>query len=109
MKKCPICEKGNLIKRTVPYFVYEVKIGDFPAEVCTKCGEQWFSEETAKEIEKIEKEKGLFGLSKHSKIGYSGNSLIVRIPTEIAKFMNLKKETPVCIHPEGKNKILIEV
>ena len=109
MRICPICEKGKLVKKVVPYSVYDIELGKFPAEVCTKCGEQWFSEETAKKIEKIEKEKGLFGLSKQSRIGYSGNSLIVRIPSEIAKFMNLKKETPVSIHPEGKNKILIEV
>jgi len=109
MKTCPICEKGKLIKKIIPYFVYDTKLGDFPAEVCTSCNEQWFSEETAKKIEKIEKEKGLFGLSKQSKIGYSGNSLIVRIPKEIAKFMNLKKEKQITIHPEGKNKLSIEL
>ena len=109
MRTCPICEKGKLVKKIVPYSVYDIKLGKFPAEVCTKCGEQWFSEETAKKIEKIEKEKGLFGLSKQSKVGYSGNSLIVRIPSEIAKFMNLKKEKQISIHPEGKNRLLIEV
>ena len=109
MRKCQICEKGKLVKKIVPYSVYGIEIGRFPAEVCAGCGEEWFSEETAKKIEKIEKEKGLFGLSKQSKISYSGNSLIVRIPREIAKFMRLKKETPVTIHPEGKNKISIEV
>jgi len=109
MRTCPICEKGKLVKKVVPYSIYDLEIGKFPAEVCTKCREQWFSEETAKKIEKIEKEKGLFGLSKQSKIGYSGNSLIVRIPSEIAKFMNLKKEKTISIHPEGKNRLLIEV
>lgn len=104
-----MCNKGNLVKKTVPYSVYDVELGSFPAEVCTKCSEQWFSEETAKQIERIEKEKGLFGLSRQSKISYSGNSLIIRIPNEIAKFMNLKKEKQVLIHPEGRNKMLIEV
>ena len=97
------------MKKAVPYSVYGVGLGTFPAEVCAKCNEQWFSEETARKMEKIEKEKGLFGMSKQSKIGYSGNSLIVRIPKEIAKFMNLKKETPISIYPEGKNKISIEI
>ena len=109
MKMCPICEKGKLIKKTVPYSVYGIELGKFPAEVCNKCEEQWFSEETARKIEKIEKEKGLFGLSKQSKISYSGNSLIVRIPKEIVKFMNLKKEKQILIHPEGKDRLLIEL
>src|SRR3989338_2858383 len=109
MRTCPVCEKGKLIKKKASYSVYSIELGKFPAEICTKCGEQWFSEETAKKIEKIEKEKGLFGLSKQSKISYSGNSLIVRIPKEIAKFLNIKKEKQILIHPEGKNKLAIEI
>src|SRR3989338_4855452 len=109
MRVCPLCEKGELTKKVVQYSVYGIEIGKFPAEICTKCREEWFSEETAKKIEEIEKKKGLFGLTKQSKISYSGNSLIVRIPNKIAKFMNLKKEKQVMIYPEGKNKILIEI
>ncbi len=109
MRVCPICEKGKLVQKIVPYRVYDTEIGKFPAEVCTVCNEHWFSEETAKKIEKIEKEKGLFGLSKQSRIGYSGNSLIIRIPSEIARFMSLKKEKTIVIHPEGKSRLLIEV
>ena len=106
---CPVCEEGNLVKKEVPYSVYGFELGKFPAKVCSKCNEQWFDELTAKKIEDIEKRKGLFGLTKQSKISYSGNSLIVRIPNEIAKFMRLKKEASVSIHPEGKNKITIEL
>ena len=109
MRTCPICEKSKLVKKNIPYYVYGIEIGKFPAEICSKCDEQWFSEETAQKIEKIEKAKGLFGLTKQSKISYSGNSLILRIPKEIAKFLNLKKEKPVLMHPEGKNKLMIEI
>lgn len=109
MIKCPICEKGNLEKKIVSYEIYGIEIGKFSAKKCSECCEEWFDEETSLKIEKIEKEKGLFGLSKNSKLSYSGNSLIVRIPAAIAKFMKLKKEKPISIHPEGKNKIIIEV
>ena len=109
MRICPVCEKGKLIKKIVPYRAYDVELGEFPAEVCDICGEIWFSEEIARKIEELEKKKGLFGLIKQSKVGYSGNSLIIRIPKEIAKFMGLKKEKPVSIYPEGKNKLLIEI
>lgn len=109
MTICPICEKGELKEKMVDYSVYGISLGKFKAKVCDKCNEQWFSEETAKKIEEIEKKKGLFGLSKQSKISYSGNSLIIRIPKTIAKFMNLKKEKPISITPQGKDKILIEI
>ena len=107
--KCPICEEGGLHNKTVPYAVYGIELGTFPAQVCDACGEQWFDEETSKKIQELEKKKGLFGLSKKSKVSYSGNSLIVRIPEAVAKFMKIKKEDEVIIHPEGKNKIAVEL
>ena len=108
-KNCPVCGNGKLKPTQVPYEVYGVKLGDFSAHLCNECNEEWFDEKTSKEIEKIEKEKGLFGLSKKSKISYSGNSLMVRIPEQIAKFMHLKKENDIIIHPEGKNKFVVEI
>ncbi|MEW5896571.1 MAG: YgiT-type zinc finger protein [Nanoarchaeota archaeon] len=107
--KCPICEKGTLAVKMVAYKTYGIELGTFPAKVCGSCHEQWFDEKTCEKIQELEKKKGLFGLSKKSKISYSGNSLIVRIPESIAAFMKLKKEDEVIIHPEGKNKIAVEM
>lgn len=107
--KCPICETGKLEKKTVPYEVYGISLGTFPAEVCLHCGEQWFDEKTSEKIQAQEKEKGLFGLSKKSKISYSGNSLIIRIPESIARFLKIKKEEEIIIHPEGERKIAVEL
>ena len=108
-KVCGACEKSTLIKKITPYEVYGVKLGDFPALVCNSCGEVWYDENTVREMEKVEKQKGLFGLSMQTKISYSGNSLIIRIPKTIADFFKLKKEDIVTIHPEGKSKIAIEI
>jgi YgiT-type zinc finger domain-containing protein len=107
--RCPVCEKGDMKRKVVPYSVYGIELGRFPADVCDKCGEEWFDEKTALKIEELQKEKGLFGLSRESKISYSGNSLVIRIPNAIAKFVGLKKEKHVMIHPEGKNKLEIEI
>jgi len=106
--KCVLC-KGKLKDRVVEYKVYEVSLGRFPAKVCEKCGEQWFDEGTSKKIEEAEKKANLFGLYRESKISYSGNSLIVRIPKDIVKFTNLKKESSIIIYPENKNKISVDI
>lgn len=106
--KCISC-KGRLKSKIVDYEVYGISIGKFPALVCASCGEQWFSEETSGKIEEKEKELGLFGLSVESRVSYSGNSLIIRIPKELAKFMNIKKESRVQIAPENKGKLCITV
>lgn len=106
--KCILCE-GKLNKKMVDYEIYGKSIGKFPALVCDSCGEQWFDEETSRKIQEKEKKLRLFGLSRETKISYSGNSLIIRIPKELAKFMNLKKETEVIIYPEDKNKLSISI
>ncbi len=106
--KCISCN-GKLKSKNVDYNVYGMNIGKFPALVCDSCGEQWFSEETSKKIEEKEKELGLFGLSIETKVSFSGNSLMIRIPKELAKFMNMKKETKVSIIPESKKKLCIAV
>ena len=106
--KCILCG-GKLIQKTLDYKIYGKGIGKFPALVCDSCGEQWFDEETSKKIQEKEKKLKLFGLSRETKISYSGNSLIIRIPKELAKFMNLKKETRVIIYPEDKNKLSISI
>ena len=106
--RCVLC-KGNLKKKIVDYKVYGSSIGKFPALVCDSCDEQWFDDETSRKIEEAEKKAGVFGLSVETKISYSGNSLIIRIPKELARFMNLKRETRVVIHPEDKDKFCVLV
>jgi len=108
MNKCALCN-GNLKSELVDYKIYGKKIGKFKAFVCDSCGEEWFSEEVSRKIETAEQKAGIFGLSRETKISYSGNSLIVRIPKELAKFMNLKKETKIILYPEDENKLCISL
>lgn len=53
---CFVC-KGDLEKRKVNYVVdlenAIIIIKGVPAKVCTQCGEQYFDDETAENIEKI--------------------------------------------------------
>jgi len=54
--KCFMC-KGELIEKRVKYMVdlegTVIIIKDVPAKVCVQCGEQYFDDETSKNIEKI--------------------------------------------------------
>ncbi len=108
MEKCALCNK-NLKSKLVDYKVYGKSMGKFKTFVCGSCGEQWFDEETSRKIERAEQKAGIFGLSRETKISYSGNSLIIRIPKELAKFMHLKKETKVILYPEDENKLCISL
>ncbi|MBI4175566.1 MAG: AbrB/MazE/SpoVT family DNA-binding domain-containing protein [Candidatus Aenigmarchaeota archaeon] len=105
--KCPVCEKGTLKKGTVKEVMFGVYLGEFPAELCSVCGESFTDERTTRKIEDAAKKKGIWGLGKKTKITRTGNSLAVRIPKEIADFLNLKEGREAFIHPEEK-KIVIE-
>jgi len=109
MEKCYVCEKGNLIKKKVDYMLYGELIGKFDAEVCDKCGETFFSEETSRQITEIAKKKGLFGLEANTKIGQAGSTLDIRLPQKIIAYMKLKKGTEVKILPETKKRLVITV
>ncbi|MBI3051147.1 AbrB/MazE/SpoVT family DNA-binding domain-containing protein [Candidatus Woesearchaeota archaeon] len=51
----------------------------------------------------------MFGLARKAKVAEIGNSLAIRIPKEIAQFMNLKKGEEVIVLPEGKKQIKIGI
>lgn len=107
MTKCPICEKGELKNNEIEESMFGVYLGKFQAEVCNKCGESFTNEETTKKIENAAKEKGLWGLGVKTKIAKTGNSLAIRIPKNIAKFLNFKEGKEAFIHPE-KDKLIVE-
>ncbi len=107
MMKCPVCEKGRLKKGKVKETMFGVYLGEFPAQICSKCGESFTDESITREIEQKAREKGIWGLGKKTKITRTGNSLAVRIPKEIATFLHLKEGKEAYIHPE-KNRLIIE-
>jgi len=56
LMECFMC-KGDLIEKNVNYVVdlenTIIIIKEVPAKVCTQCGERFYDDETAKNIEKI--------------------------------------------------------
>lgn len=107
--KCPICNKGELKKGKVKYEEFGIYFGEYPAEVCSYCKEPYFDSATIVKIQEKSKKLGLFGLAKRTVVGVSGNSLAVRIPKEVAKFVHLKKGIPVLVKPESREKITVEL
>lgn len=107
--KCPICEKGELKKRLIDEKMFGILLGRFPADVCDSCGESFVSEETMEKIEAKAKELGIWGLAEKLKVSKSGNSLVVRIPAKLAKFLELNSGKEILLYPEGKKKLVFEI
>ena len=106
--ECPNCN-GKLKRGKYPYSYSNVELGEFEADKCQKCGEIYFTEKASDEIDQKAKEKGVWGLGKKGTVGYSGNSLIIRVPKEIAAFMGLENGREIFIRPEGKKRLVVEI
>ena len=100
MTKCPICEKCELKKTKIKESMFGVFLGEYPAEVCDVCGESFTDEETTQKIQKAAKQKGIWGLGFKTKITKTGNSLAIRIPQKLARFLKLKEGEETYLHPE---------
>lgn len=111
MKKCPVCEKGNLIE--VEDLVSEIE-GHFFIEKgkrCTRCGEEFLNEKQSQKTINIARTLGIWGepLKLHRKLSRSARGTVLRIPNDIEKSMHLKGKEEVLISKIGKNKLLIEI
>ena len=107
--ECPLCEKGELVRSNINYTYQDWNFGDFEADVCNLCKEAFFTEESMITIEKKAKEIGVWGIERKTKIARSGNSLIVRVPKKIAKFLQLNEGDEVIIRPDGKKRFSVLV
>jgi len=106
--KCILCN-GKTVKKDIEHKEFGISLGYFPAQVCEKCNESYFDEETAGKIQKKSQELGLFGLSRKVKVAEVGNSIAIRIPKEISTFLDLKKGKEVVLTPETKHDLHIQV
>ncbi len=95
-------------RQKVRYAYAGVYLGSFAADVCQRCSEAFFTEDSWRRIEKLARKKGLWGIGRRVKVGYSGHSLIIRIPGKLATAAHLRKGTTVYVQPAGKGKLLVE-
>lgn len=104
------CKCGGKLKRsTSEVEFFGVDFGVKRASVCTECGSEYISQELMEEIEAEVKKRGLFGLERRGRVAKSGNSLVIRIPKEIADALKIKRDLPIVIYPSEPKKLIIEV
>lgn len=111
MKKCPACEKGELVK--VNDIISEIE-GHFfieSGERCTSCSEEFVNEKQGQKTIEIARRLGIWGtpLRLHRKLSKSARGTVLRIPADIEKDMKLQGTENVLISKIGKNKLLIEI
>jgi len=107
--RCPACGKGTLRPGTGHEEMFGVDLGTYLGEICDRCGESFLSSENMDKLAERAKELGIWGLASTVKIARSGNSLVVRIPSPLARYLKMKKGQEVLISLEKENRLVLEI
>ena len=107
--ECPVCGKAMMHRGKIREEMFGVDLGTYSARICEACVESFVDQEAMRKIEARAKEMGLWGLAKKVSIAKSGNSLVIRIPAALARFLGLKGGEDALVRPEGREKIVVEL
>ncbi|MDI6721403.1 MAG: hypothetical protein QMD85_03365 [Candidatus Aenigmarchaeota archaeon] len=81
---------------------------DVPAFQCKKCGNVFFTESMADKMEERTKELQRKAFGFRRSLSVSGNGLVVRIPTDLAEYLDMKEGTDVRIIPVDHKGFIVE-
>ncbi|MBI1973638.1 YgiT-type zinc finger protein [Candidatus Micrarchaeota archaeon] len=108
-KNCPVCGKGDLVRVT-----------DITAELggyvfvhngvrCTQCGEEFIDEADSQKAIEAARKLGVWPepLKLYRKLSEAGRGIVLRIPSDIERQLNLKPGEEVAISKVGR-KVVIE-
>jgi len=109
VRKCPVCEKGEFVE--VQDIVMEIEgyIFVVSGHRCTKCKEEFpYGKETEKVIG-VAKRLGVWPepLKLYRHLSKSAGGLMLRVPVDLERQMNLQEGCEVAIAKLG-NKLVIE-
>jgi len=100
---------GKLIEAPIQVEHLGIDFGVRVGHVCIRCEDEFLTDEVWQEVEETAKARGLFGLERKVRIRRSGNSLVVTIPPEIAKFLGVEKDRLVSLLPLSKGRMEIQL
>lgn len=108
-RECPSCGKKALRAKQVREQMFGVDLGEFEGEVCAGCGEEFLGSEAMDELESRAKKLGIWGLASKVKIVKSGNSLVVRIPAALARYLKMRQGQEVLVTPDRGDRLVVEL
>jgi hypothetical protein len=109
--KCRVCGKGVLARVDDILSVVEGFAFVERGRRCPVCGEEFIDQADSDRTVKVARRLGIWGepLKLHRKFSPSGHGVVLRIPEDLLKGMNLKGSETVSMSKVGKNRILLEV
>lgn len=108
-KVCPSCGKGDLVPASDIISEFGGYVFVEKGERCSACGEEFSYEGEIQRTIEAARRLGVWPepLKLYRKLSRSGRTLVLRIPSDLERQMELKDETKVAITKIG-TKIVIE-
>ncbi len=106
------CAKCEIPMKKIVLASYEYVQGyplkNVPAYKCQKCGEEFFTEEQAKEMgaRTEELKEYVFGFKRS--VTVSGRSLVISVPHELAEYLHIKQGQKIKIVPIAKEGFMVK-
>lgn len=109
MKKCLICENGNLVKADDIILEIDGYVFILKGERCSNCNEEFPYEEETQRAISMARKLGVWPepLKLYRHLSKSGGGLVFRIPIDLEKQLKLDENVEISITKVG-NKIVIE-
>jgi len=108
MRKCKICEKGNLIVVEDIALDVEGYVFILRGERCDSCNEEFpYQEETQRAIS-IARKLGVWPepLKLYRHLSKSGKGLVFRVPSDLEKQLKLNENIEISITKVGKKMVI---
>jgi YgiT-type zinc finger domain-containing protein len=109
--KCPFCGKGILNR--VDDILSEVGGLTFVerGHRCPVCGEEFIDEQETQRTIRVARRLGISGkpLKWHRRLSKSGRGVILRIPADLRRSMELKGTEGVSLSKVGKTRVVLEL
>lgn len=109
MRKCPVCEKEDLMEVEDITLEVEGYVFISKGERCSNCKEEFPYEEETQRTVTIARKLGVWPepLKLYRHLSKSGKGLVFRIPADLEKQLKLNENIAIAITKVG-NKIIIE-
>ncbi len=106
---CPICEKEEMMDADDIILELDGYVFVVSGSRCEACGEEFVAEKETQNMVAAARKMGIWPepLKLHRTLSKSGGSLVLRLPTDIERQLNLHAGEQVALSKTG-NKLVIE-
>lgn len=113
MKEEIYCAKCNLKMRETVIPTYEyvegIPLHNVNGYKCPRCGQLYFTEDQADELERLTNQEKKRAFTFTRKISYAGRSLVINLPEDLVSHMHITKGNLAKLTPIDKKRFVVEV